>query len=187
MDISEVVMDCYKQLRMEISGFKKIICSYSKKSSAAHILPELETALIVKDKEAILYGLDVIIEWYNNNISEIRSNQYVTNLEEHIRTHQLLKKIKENLQDYVFEVDEVNDVMKEDDSPIIFLSHKSDDCKYGNALERFIIGLGVKNDQLIYSSHPLHKIPLDANIYEYLRSSIPTTPRSRCRRPPAAS
>ena len=85
-------MDCYKQLRMEISGFKKIICSYSKKSSAAHILPELETALIVKDKEAILYGLDVIIEWYNNNISEIRSNQYVTNLEEHIRTHQLLKK-----------------------------------------------------------------------------------------------
>ena len=74
-------MDCYKQLRMEISGFKKIICSYSKKSSAAHILPELETALIVKDKEAILYGLDVIIEWYNNNISEIRSNQYVTNLD----------------------------------------------------------------------------------------------------------
>jgi hypothetical protein len=39
-------------------------------------------------------------------------------------------------------------------------------------LEKFITGLGLKNDQLIYTSHPLHKIPLDANIYEYLRKNI---------------
>jgi hypothetical protein len=56
--------------------------------------------------------------------------------------------------------------------PLIFLSHKSDDKKYADALERFIIGLGVKNNQLIYSSHPLHKIPLDSNIYDYLREHI---------------
>lgn len=56
--------------------------------------------------------------------------------------------------------------------PLIFLSHKSDDKPYADALERFITGLGVKNNQLIYSSHPLHKIPLDANIYDYLRKNI---------------
>jgi len=59
-----------------------------------------------------------------------------------------------------------------DSEPIIFLSHSSSDKPYGNALEKFILGLGVKNDQLIYTSHPLHKIPLDANIYDYLRKNI---------------
>lgn len=58
------------------------------------------------------------------------------------------------------------------DEPIIFLSHKSQDKKYGDALRNFIIGLGLKNNQLVYTSHPLHKIPLDENIYEYLRKRI---------------
>jgi len=55
---------------------------------------------------------------------------------------------------------------------IIFLSHKSDDKKYGDALREFIIGLGVKDEQLIYTSHPLNKIPMDENIYDYLRKHI---------------
>ncbi len=58
------------------------------------------------------------------------------------------------------------------DKTLIFISHKSDDCKYGHALRNFIVGLGVKEHELIYTSHPLHKIPLDANIYEYLRTNI---------------
>lgn len=55
---------------------------------------------------------------------------------------------------------------------IIFLSHKSDDKKYANAIRNFIVGLGVKDNQLIYTSHPMHKIPLDKNIYDYLRNNI---------------
>jgi len=57
-------------------------------------------------------------------------------------------------------------------SPLIFLSHCSTDNYYGDALEFFISGLGVKREQLIYTSHPLHKIPFDANIYDYLRSNF---------------
>lgn len=56
--------------------------------------------------------------------------------------------------------------------PIIFLSHKSNDSKYGDMLRDFITGLGVKNSQLIYTSHALHKIPMDKNIYDYLRMNI---------------
>ena len=65
-----------------------------------------------------------------------------------------------------------NDINKNNSDPIIFLSHTSSDKPYGDALEKLIVGLGVKNDQLIYTSHPLHKIPLDANIYNYLRKNI---------------
>ena len=65
-----------------------------------------------------------------------------------------------------------NDKVCVESTPKIFLSHKSNDKKYADALRDFIIGLGVKNNQLIYTSHPLHKIPLDENIYEYLRRNI---------------
>lgn len=66
-----------------------------------------------------------------------------------------------------------NKVKKAD--TVIFISHKSDDKKYGDALRNFIIGLGVKEKQLVYTSHPLHKIPLDESIYEYLRSHFNST------------
>ena len=62
----------------------------------------------------------------------------------------------------------------EQKEPLIFLSHKSDDKKYGHALRNFIIGLGVKDSQLIYTSHELNKIPLNKNIYDYLRERINT-------------
>lgn len=73
--------------------------------------------------------------------------------------------------------EEVNDKEKSNNNDskqerIIFLSHKSDDKKYGDALRDFIIGLGVKDEQLIYTSHALNKIPMDKNIYEYLRANI---------------
>ena len=61
------------------------------------------------------------------------------------------------------------------DAPIIFLSHKSDDKKYGDALRNFIIGLGVNDSQLIYTDHPLNKIPMDENIFDYLRKNINST------------
>lgn len=70
----------------------------------------------------------------------------------------------------------VNSTLKtqqaEEKEPVIFLSHRSSDKKYGDALEKLITGLGVKHNQLIYTSHPLHKIPLDKNIYDYLRDNI---------------
>lgn len=56
--------------------------------------------------------------------------------------------------------------------PVIFLSHSSEDIKYGNALEKFITGLGVKKEQFIYTSHSMHKIPFDKDIFDYLRENI---------------
>ena len=52
------------------------------------------------------------------------------------------------------------------------MSHCSSNREYGNALEKFIRELGVPDNQFIYTSHPLHKIPLDANIYDFLRRNI---------------
>ena len=59
-----------------------------------------------------------------------------------------------------------------DNTPIIFLSHSSSDKSYGDALKTFISGLGVKREQLIYTSDPMHKVPLGAHIFDYLRKNI---------------
>lgn len=77
------------------------------------------------------------------------------------------------LKSYLLDYEEVNPTSSAKiNQPLIFLSHKSNDKKYADALEKLIMRLGVKNNQLIYTSHPLHKIPLDRNIYDYLRDAI---------------
>ena len=54
----------------------------------------------------------------------------------------------------------------------IFLCHSSKDKKYADAIAEFIRGIGVRNEQLIYTSHELHKIPLNKDIFEYIRERI---------------
>ncbi len=54
----------------------------------------------------------------------------------------------------------------------IFISHRSSDKKYGNAISELLRDLGLRNDQIIYTSHPLHKIPNNKNIYEFLKDNI---------------
>ena len=114
-----------------------------------------------------MYTLSGIDKWYGENIGAISSNGYVCNLASHQKNMRLIKEILSGLrEDECVPTTPVGiDAPKTD--PVIFISHKSDDKKYGDALERFITGLGVKDNQLIYTSHPLHKIPLDAPIYEY--------------------
>jgi hypothetical protein len=61
---------------------------------------------------------------------------------------------------------------KNEDVPIIFLSHSSSDKKFGDALRNFIVSLGVKDTQLIYTSHSLHKVPLGTNFLDYIRDNL---------------
>ena len=91
-----------------------------------------------------------------------------------IRLIELLESIKQEIELYTSET--IGNFADLDNTTcsdsIIFISHSSSDILYGNALKKFITGLGVKREQLIYTSHPMHKIPLDANIFDYLRKNI---------------
>jgi hypothetical protein len=92
----------------------------------------------------------------------VKSDRYVKNI-----TRDVFKSTKEK---YCKPKDDT--LLKDNQSSVIFFSHCSNDKKYGDSLRNLIIGMGLKNNQLIYTSHPLHKIPLDQNIYEYLRGNI---------------
>lgn len=165
-------MKALKQLKLEYDGVFGTINEYTDDSNIINYLLKLKEGINDLDYDVVIYSLERIINWYDDNMCEISTNSYVFNLDSHKKTHELLKNLRENLQPEEFVSNSSNSAADSSEKPIIFLSHRSADKKYGHALRNFLVGLGIKNDQLIYTSHPMHKIPMDANIYDYLRGNI---------------
>ena len=165
-------MNGLKQLQIEFDGIYGTIDRYTSDSNIMNYLTKLKEGMDNLDYDAVVYSLDEIIKWYDKNISKIRSNNYVLDFDSHKKNHELLKQIYESLQpeDFISVTSDTTRIGS--GKPLIFLSHRSSDKKYGHALRNFLVGLGIKNDQLIYTSHPMHKIPMDAKIYDYLRENI---------------
>ena len=165
-------MDVLKRLQIEFPGISSTISDYSSGIIMNHI-QQLGIAIDEMNIEVINYCLSEIDDWYQNNMDLIRKNSFVHNLSDHEKNKKLISEMKKEFLNYSFS----NETMKQSTTPLlplIFLSHSSSDKIYGNALQKFFTGIGIKNNQLIYTSHPLHKIPLDANIYDYLRMNIDT-------------
>lgn len=165
-------MDILKRLKLEYEGIRNTIDNYSSNNSVTNHLKKLEIALNENDLVAIRYCIRELVEWYRNNIAEIYNNEYVSNPEEHEHNKKLIEEIESGLKTYESPIVDIKTDNQFHEEQIILISHKSDDKQYGDALEKLVMGLGVKNNQLIYTSHPLHKIPLDENIYDYLRKHI---------------
>lgn len=171
-------MDAYKRLKAEISGIEGQIKSYTNDDIIVNYINQLKKAIEDKDIELLRFSLQKIKEWYDKALPFISSNQFVSDRGQlaHRDNIKLISSFIEDFSTYKFPIEEATkseetthlDVV----SKVIFLSHKSDDKKYGDALRNFIIGLGVPESALIYTSHPLHKIPMDKNIYDYLRENI---------------
>lgn len=168
-------MNFFQRLAIECDGICGTIDEYTDDPKVMNYLSKLQEAVAEANYDTIMYTLSSIDKWYEENIGAISLNEYVFNLKSHQKNMQLIKEILSGLKkdECVPTAPAIIDAKKAD--TVIFISHKSDDKKYGDALRNFIIGLGVKEKQLVYTSHPLHKIPLDESIYEYLRSHFNST------------
>ncbi len=164
-------MNAFEKLSIEFEGLSDTIRSVGVPSDISNYLYQLACAIDDPNYEVIVYCLKEIDEWYSRNISRLKNIVYKDSYESNKKMMQLVKEILNEIKPEDCKSPGISKNVGIQD-PIIFISHKSDDKKYGNALRDFIIGLGVQNNQLIYTSHPLHKIPLDANIYDYLREHI---------------
>lgn len=80
--------------------------------------------------------------------------------------------LKGKIKLYLINNTDLRNVDDTHNKPLIFISHSSKDKKYGDAIRTFLLGLGVKDDELIYTSHPLNKIPLNDNIFDYLKRTM---------------
>ena len=169
----ENTVDAYMKLQYEFHGIKAVITEYTESGVVINFLTGLEKGIANKDKKKIQYFLSEIKSWYEKNWTDIENNEYVYNLDEHERNLGIISEVLNGIEDYDFTViDSSKAIDNRLATPIILMSHRSTDKKYGDALEKLFSSIGIRNEQLIYTSHPLHKIPLDKNIYEYSRESF---------------
>lgn len=173
-DYSEFI-DILNQLKIETGSFKDTALTWEKKGNICNYFEQLEKALNDNNIKSIKVCLQLIDEWYNQSLERIINARYCPQKNEHKNNAAKIKDFLDKVSlipDYCIIQNCDNSKTKTSDKSIIFISHSSADKKYGDALRKFIIGLGVKDEQLIYTSHPLNKIPLDKNIYEYLRENF---------------
>ena len=175
------MIDPFNRLRMEYKSIRSILLTYVNENgggtgSVNNYLDGLKESIDVANKDDLLYYLDRIRSWYGANICYIETDDYIPESErrEYFEAKRFLDEIYKELREFDFEIIKKDTSKKEVhiSKKKIFLSHRSTDKKYADELEKLIIGLGVKNDQLIYTSHALHKIPLGEKIYDYLRKNI---------------
>ena len=166
-------MDVYKRLKIEFDGINSTIREYSDDGYICNYLSKLETAIKTSDKELMLYCLEAIDKWYKDNLKNILSNIYVSNPESHQKAKNMVHEFYEAIKiaDPPQPISDKKDV-KKNNLKKIFLSHCSVDKKYGDALRALLVGLGIKNAQLVYTSYPANKIPVGENIFDYLRENI---------------
>ena len=168
--------DSLNELQLSFEGIKATVNAYTKEGLINNYFNQLTKSITNGEIKNIKILLNKISDWYRNEIVQINQNEWCFNKEEHREAMRIIQKLNTEFavipDDYTFETKKAISMKTNNSSPIIFISHSSSDKKYGNALRKFIVGLGVKDEQLIYTSHPLNKIPLDKNIYEYLRDNF---------------
>lgn len=168
-------------LQLSFEGIRATVGDYTKEGLINNYLNQLSKAIENQDIKNIKKLLNLVYDWYCREISKINQNEWCFNKEEHREAMNIVKTLITRFtnipDDYIAKtrkniLQNLKQPVTKNNIPLIFISHSSSDKKYGDALRKFIIGLGVKDDQLIYTSHPLNKIPLDKNIYEYLRENF---------------
>ena len=159
-------MDPVQHLYCEIGGISGIIEAYTNDIRILNLLAVLKDELPNGNLERIKYSLNEVYSWYEYEMDRIIKNSANCDYDVHVSN-------KNKIYKYLREIEcekPVDD--SQNNPPVVFISHKSDDKKYGNAIRRFLIGLGVKNSQLIYTSHDLNAIPTGAVIFDYIRQHI---------------
>lgn len=176
--------DALVKLEIEYEGIRRTVRRYTSDGLITNYFEQLKQAINQHNIRNIKYCLSSINKWYKDKIPEISAfDSY--NIDSHLNAISIISDLNNIISiipdDYIIpnsqksnekHATKVNQLDTSNAKTIIFISHSSSDKKYGNALRKFIVGLGVKDEQLIYTSHPLNKIPLDKNIYEYLRDNF---------------
>ena len=160
-------MNNLKKLELEYKGIRKTILDYTSEGNIVNFLDGLEKQIDIKDIEAIAYYINEICVWYERNINQIYENEFVVDPSAHDRNKKILEEIQAGFQTKTGIGKEEKQMYSK-----IFLSHNSYDKKYGDAIRNLLMSLGLRKEQLIYTSHPLHKIPTGNNIFEYLKQNI---------------
>lgn len=168
-------MDAYTELKYNFDGIKETLFQYISEGIIANYALKLEIALQDNDLGATKYYVKKLSEWYEENLGVIITNQFVPCKEDHRKASRFLKEIDPKIQliDFLDKTSQSLGSDKDGDStPIFFISHKSEDADFGNVIRQLLLNMRVKNNQIIFTSNPMNKIPFDEDIFDYLCKKI---------------
>lgn len=176
-------MDFFKKIEFEIDNIKDLCESLNIDKYTYSYVEKIQQEISFKhsDTESYVYCLKKIDSWIEENKYSISSTSFeYTKLKEIIESL-IMASSGTKIIEAPFDMDDLEnqisnystvDIPKPITKNILFLSHSSTDKQYADAIRDFLSGIGVKDDCLIYTSHPNHKIPLDKSIFNYLRKFI---------------
>lgn len=168
-------MDPYTELKYNFEGIKDTLLGYSRGGILFNDVQKLDKALDENDLDAVKYFLNKLCEWYEENLGVIITSKSVYNKEEHRKSSRLLKELNPKIK-LIASLEPSNKTLDKNCNnstlPIFFISHKSDDADFGNIIRQLLLNIGIKNNQIIFTSNPMNKIPFGENIYDYLRQKI---------------
>lgn len=138
-------MDIMQKLSLEIDGITGTVREYTSKSYVDNILNNLEKSIESKSPKEILYCINKLVEWYDDNQQDIQTNEFVFNKKVHQDIHYNLHRYIKDLEDYNDEGIEDMDYSKDKglDTSKVFVVHGHDDLAK-TEVARFIERLGLK-------------------------------------------
>ena len=174
------VQDPYKILKIEFDGISEAIDNYTSDSLICNYLKKMKIALQEDSTSEVMYYLEKLCAWYDENISAIYSNQFVYNKREHSQSKHLLDSLFSQLKEYDFnkieqmkrESTTVTDIVYKNKQTKIFISHSSKDRSYVELLVTLFDSMGLSSSQIFCSSLPGYDIPIDTDIFDYLRDQF---------------
>ena len=101
-------MNGLKRLKIEWDGIYGTVEDYTSDSNVMNYLTKMKEGIDDLDYDIVKYSLKELIDWYDRNINEIRSNRYVTNFDSHKKNHALLKEVYEILRPEDFDSNSCN-------------------------------------------------------------------------------
>jgi hypothetical protein len=119
--------------------------------------------------DKIKYGL---IAYSKNTPDESLKRAYLNGLE---IAQGLIESLIDEIKDFGLpqqEIDEISLKNNNAKSEKIFISHSSSDAHFGKAIVQLLRDLGLKREQIVFTSDDNYGIPLDDNIFEYLKKQI---------------
>ena len=94
-------------IKIRLQGIIGCITQYTSEPTIKNIRKSLEKALVDNDLDIILFTCKEIDKWYETTISEILSNQFVSNKAVHQNNCSLIKQIIAEIEQHKFEYSEI--------------------------------------------------------------------------------
>ena len=92
-----VTMELKELFLIEIDGITKTITDYTTDNFVISYANKLQQLKYPEDNEQIQLICTRLKDWYDNNLQEITTNQFIHNLDAHMKSYDLINQIVNNI------------------------------------------------------------------------------------------